>query len=70
MMTPEAEHVAKLVERTKARLDVLLAEYTELWNIAFDSDAVTQGEREFAKQSMIPLWNEIYRMTPTTRPNG
>jgi hypothetical protein len=62
MMTSEAEAVAKLVARTTARLDELLAEYAELYNLAYESDTVTSGEREFAKSSMISIWNEIHRM--------
>ncbi|MFQ5942209.1 MAG: hypothetical protein ACE5JF_01525 [Anaerolineales bacterium] len=61
MMTPEAEAVARLVERTKARLDELLLEYTELYELADPSSTATTGEREFANLSLIPIWNEIWR---------
>ena len=63
MMTPEAEAVAKLIEKTKERLDALLAEYTELYNLAYGSGTATSGEQEFAKSSIIPIWNEIHRRT-------
>ncbi len=63
MMTPEAEHVARLVERTKAHVDDLLARYTERYNLAYESDTATQGEKEIAKTSLVPLWNEIHRRT-------
>lgn len=62
MMTPEAEAVERLIERTKARLDELLSEYVELWETASESSDATAGEREFAKLSLIPIWNEIYRI--------
>lgn len=62
MMTPEAEAVERLVERTKLRLDELLKEYVELYEIANESTEAGKGEREFAKLSLIPIWNEIYRI--------
>ncbi len=62
MMTPEAEAVERLVERTKLRLDELLKEYVELYETAGESSDASKGEREFAKLSLIPLWNEIYRI--------
>ncbi len=63
MMTPEAEQVAKLVERAKERLDELLSEYAELHSLAYQSDTASIGEQEFAKSSLIPIWNEIHRRT-------
>ena len=62
MMTPEAEAVERLVERTKARLDELLLEYVELYETASEGSDATKGEREFANLSLIPIWNEIYRI--------
>jgi hypothetical protein len=63
MMTPEAEAVTKLVERTKVRLDELLAEYVELYHQAYESESTSTGEQEIAKLTLIPIWNEIYRIT-------
>ncbi len=63
MMTREAETVAKLTERNKERLDALLAEYTEPYHLAYESGTATSGEQEFAKSSIIPIWNEIRRWT-------
>ncbi len=55
MMMPEAEAVARLVDRAKARLDELLSEYAELHNLAYQSDTASIGEQEFAKSSLIPI---------------
>lgn len=63
MMTPEAEMVARSVERAKARLDELLSEYAVLHSTAYESGTATIGEQEFAKFSLIPIWNEIQRRT-------
>ena len=62
-MTPEAPFVEKLVEKAKARLDELLVEYTELYYLAYESNTASLGEQEFAKSSIIPIWNEIHRRT-------
>ena len=62
-MMPEAEMVERLIERTKAKLDGLLAEYSELYSLAYESETATTGEQEWAKSSLIPLWNEIHRRT-------
>ena len=65
----EAEGVVRLVEKTKSRLDVLLDEYTELYGIAYGSEAETRMEQEFAKSSLVPVWKELHRIFKAADPD-
>jgi hypothetical protein len=65
----EAEGVVRLVEKTKLRLDVLLDEYVELYGLAYESEAETRTEEEFAKSSLVPIWKELHRIIKAAFPD-
>lgn len=65
----EAEGAERLVDRTKARLDVLLDEYVHLSRLAYESEAETRTEEEFAKSSLVPIWKDLHRIFKAAFPD-